>query len=574
MNYVNITNIVSDNSEKSWRSLKISSLIVSIIALLIYVVLSISLFGTSNDSDHALLGIGSDKYTFIWYLAWWPWAISHGMNPLLSHLAFVPTGYNLAWGTSIPTAALLSLPITLLYGPIVAFNYLMIGAPALSCWCSFLLMRYLTRDVAAALVGGALFGFSSYHLGHLLGHLNLILTFPIPLTVLLVVARVRSDIGRLQFASGLVATLLLLFGSSTEVFASFLALGAIVFMIFMLFEAPTGRRRLFMIGFEILAGNLLVAVILIPFLRTMAAGVAEWPGFVNSPTTYSTDMLNFIIPTGITRFGRTLFQETQARFTGNTSEQGAYIGLPLLLILFLFQRQVQGDRGRRALLLVIAVLMVATLGPVLQIGGWNTGVLLPWELISRLPLLNGALPGRFTLYLSLATAVAASLWLASEAPRLRQTGRYALAAVACVFLLPNPQVTRWDKSPALPFFQPGNVERVLGPGANLLILPYEAAGAGMFWQAQSEFAFSQAGGYFSFVPKPFQTSFVLQLLRGIPDPSFGVGLKLFCDTHQVDAIVLGPGTPVNLGNAVLELGWPVETIGGIQLVRVPRLVVG
>jgi hypothetical protein len=54
----------------------------------------------------------------------------------------------------------------------------------------YLLGRYLTRDTLASLIGGYLFGFSSYELGEMPGHLNLDTIFVVPLVVLLANASV------------------------------------------------------------------------------------------------------------------------------------------------------------------------------------------------------------------------------------------------------------------------------------------------------------------------------------------------------------------------------------------------
>ena len=70
--------------------------------------------------------------------------------------------------------------MTLLFGPIVSYNLLMLASPVLAAFFAFLLCRYITRSFAASLVGGYLFGFSAYMLGQLLGHLHLVLIFPIP----------------------------------------------------------------------------------------------------------------------------------------------------------------------------------------------------------------------------------------------------------------------------------------------------------------------------------------------------------------------------------------------------------
>ncbi len=42
-----------------------------------------------------------DPNLALWFLRWWPYAVSHGISPLYSHEIGAPAGYNLAaWTTS------------------------------------------------------------------------------------------------------------------------------------------------------------------------------------------------------------------------------------------------------------------------------------------------------------------------------------------------------------------------------------------------------------------------------------------------------------------------------------------
>jgi len=188
----------------------------SALAPILYLGFSLIYFGTSGHYAHKYLGNGNDPTVYIWCLNWWPWAIARGLNPFVSHHVWYPDGFNLTWANSVPSAALLVSPITWLTSSVVSFNILSLLAPALSAWMGFLLLRYLTKDASAAFVGGYLFGFSSYELGQLLGHLNLDLTFVVPLCVWLVIQRIKNDLSRLRFIAALAVALLVQLGFSTE----------------------------------------------------------------------------------------------------------------------------------------------------------------------------------------------------------------------------------------------------------------------------------------------------------------------------------------------------------------------
>ena len=113
----------------------------------------------------AYVGFSTDPQIFIWSFAWWPHAILHGENPFFTHAIWAPSGVNLTWTTTVPGSRSLFSPLTLLAGPVVSYNVAAILMPALSAWTAFLLCRYLTSAVWPSLVGGYLFGFSSYVLG-------------------------------------------------------------------------------------------------------------------------------------------------------------------------------------------------------------------------------------------------------------------------------------------------------------------------------------------------------------------------------------------------------------------------
>ena len=80
------------------------------------------------------------------------------------------------------------------FGPVVAYNARCDAVPALAALTAYLLCRHLTGSLWASLVGGYLFGFSSYMLGQELGHLHMTAVFLLPLVALAVVRFVREEI--------------------------------------------------------------------------------------------------------------------------------------------------------------------------------------------------------------------------------------------------------------------------------------------------------------------------------------------------------------------------------------------
>lgn len=198
-------------------------------AFALYLIFSIIFFGRAlfgHLSDY-YFGIGVDPALMMWSLVWWPHAIAHGLNPLLTKAIWAPSGYNLAWSTSITLASLLASPFTLTFGPIATYNVLCLISLPIDAFCVFLLCRYIAGDYSAALLGGYIFGFSPFMLGQLTsGHLHMLAAFPVPLCIFLILLRVDAGINQRNFIFLLASILVAQFLLSLEVFATMTLFGA------------------------------------------------------------------------------------------------------------------------------------------------------------------------------------------------------------------------------------------------------------------------------------------------------------------------------------------------------------
>ena len=541
-------------------------------ASLIYLLLSLLYFGTVGDYGHMYFGHGLDPIGFIWFLNWWPWAIAHGLNPFISYYVWYPHGFNMTWATSVPVAALLMWPLTWLGSAVLSYNVLSLAAPALSAWTAFLLARYLTRDTPASLVGGYLFGFSSYELGEMLGHLNLNLIFVVPLFVLLVIQRVRGDVSRPLFVAALALAMAAQLGFSSELLATACFFGAITWAIFLVFATQEERRRLWMVAGEIVLAAGIMAVVAAPFLYFfLMQNRADIPSAIHDPAAFSNDLVNYVLPYEVLP-GRTLPWTAFARLPPYRDNAGydAYLGLPLILILILQLRELRRRPYLKPLLLSLLAMVILSLGPTLQIAGVTTRLWLPWSLALHLPLIRQALPNRFSMYVVLAAGLIAALWLAAARSGRERAGRYTLAALAWLFLIPNPAMLRyWTPLPLQPFFEPQNVAASLEKDVNVIILPY--LGPGLLWQWQSGMRFTQSGGYVGFTPQleSWKWPVITYLFTGTAGPSFESDLSAFCMAHRVSAILIGPGTPATLVVAINALHWQETNAHGMRVVRVP-----
>ena len=149
--------------------------------LLGFLGLAVLLLGSTWTSPTTrTLGAGvGDPGLFAWFLRWTPFAAGRRISPFVSDYLNVPDGINLMWNTWVPLPGLLLSPLTLLFGPVLAFNLLVTLAYGLSGWSAYLAIRRYVPSHGAAACGGLVYGFSPAMIAHS-PHPNLILILLLP----------------------------------------------------------------------------------------------------------------------------------------------------------------------------------------------------------------------------------------------------------------------------------------------------------------------------------------------------------------------------------------------------------
>jgi hypothetical protein len=236
----------------------------------------------------------------------------------------------------------------------------------------------------------------------------------------------------------------------------------------------------------------------------------------------------------------------------------------------------------KLLVWTFAVIAIMSLGPVLHIGG-KPLIVMPWRLMSKLPLINQAMPGRFGLYLFLIAGVAAAIYLAQESVSLRS--RAMLAGLALLFIA--PQLAIWQQIGQVPtfldtpgqtkirvpdFFRSAQYKRYLARGDNVLFLPLGTGGSntGMLWQAQTDFYFNTTDWFGAIAPPdaahwPIMAAFD----SGGKILDFSEQLNGFLGAHQVRAIVVDSATPGLWPLMLSEMGMISIATGGVLFYKVP-----
>lgn len=542
----------------------------AIAAFVLYAAIGIGYFGL-----HVLPHLGraclcepgpSDSSIFMWGLAWWPHALLHGLNPFFTNALFAPDRVALGGAVTLPLAAIVTAPITLVFGPIVSFNLLMLASPVLAAFFAFLLCRYVTRSFAASLVGGYLFGFSAYMFGQLLGHLHLLLIFPIPAAVHLTLRAIDGRISRRQFVVLMTLCLAALVLTSTEIAFTFVLLGAVTLAVAFAI-APTDRQRLLDLVKPFLAVGVATAIVTSPFLYYGLKGVPPLSPLVGD--IYGGDALGFLVPTSLFRLGRSYFLAVSEGFSGgDLSESGIYVGLPLALIVARYTITRWRLTSTKILVAMLAVVVVLLLGAHLYIAGHPT-IPLPWKLLDH-GILRDVLPVRLGLYMFLIVAIVVAMWLAHTRPGKLSLAKWALVAAGIAFTVPNigSGLWHWPSLPNPRFFTTHEYRTYLKRGETVLVVPYGYTGMSMLWQADTGMWFRMTGGYLLPQPPPdYAADPMLPALLGQakPDP---VGIRNFFARRHVKAVIVDPAYPQHWTHALAALGLKPVAVGGILFYRV------
>jgi hypothetical protein len=572
----------------------------------IYALLAAALFRAAWQAPATLVtGYGPDPPFFVWSLGWFPFALTHALDPLVSTYLDYPAGINLMGSTSAPLLGIILGPATAAWGPVVAYNLAITASLALSAWCAFLLCSRLVHSRVASAIAGLFYGFSPFMVAHSLGHLHLVAAVFPPLLFLLLrdlVAGTPRHPLRTGALLGLIAAAQ--FYLSEEVLAmEALAVGLGAVLLAALFPTEW-RLRLRDCRRPIAVGLAIGAALIVLPLGVQFFGAQHVAAAVNPGGFYVSDLLGFITPTRLQWLSPTAVARVSDRFTGNPAEWNAYVGLPLIgLAIWVSVRE-----WRRPLIRIVALLglllALLSLGPTLHIGGSVTAIptailgvavvlvrrhvrVLPvllalvgsWAALATAPVVRDILPGRLMLLVFLLLAILVAVFVDSIRWRIRRNRLTAGLAMAAAMLTLVPATPVATTPFAVPAFFQGALGSRIRQGGVVLVAPYAYAwdDVAMIWQSASGMWFRMPEGYGT-VPGPSlnapSTSLgdaLIDLDRGEPYAGMSLHTRqlLLADLRRwkVDAVVVGP---MAHQAGVLQLfqdllGQAPDSVGGVYV---------
>jgi hypothetical protein len=491
----------------------------------------------------------------VWSLRWWPYAISHRLNPLYSHEIMAPAGHSLAWVTTVPPLALLAAPLTIAASPVVSFNLLAALALPLSAWAAFILCRRLTGQFWAALAGGAVFGFSAYEMNHsAMGQLNLAYSLLLPILGYIVVLWWQGRIRNRTFVILAAAALTLQFYLFMELFADMTAILAIALVVGFAVIGQAGRPVILRLGKFIGLAYMVAMVLALPYLVGLLGSKAPRPLQQSGM-----DLASLVVP----HVGRTFGISWLAHAAAGPYKLCAacYVGIPLLVLVVLLAVSSWQSRLVRFLCCMLAVILVAALGPVLYLEGHALTVL-PWAGVFHLPLVRNAYPLRLMVFAFLVLAVAVALWLAGPAKRV-PWGHWSLVVLVILFAaLDATPINHKAQNEVPAFISAAQYRRHLSPG-EIVVVVSTVGNAGMLWQAESDFYMRIAGGYINQgINHRTDLPIAVHALRD-PTALHVATFERFVQSHHIGAILLQAGDEPVWAHVFRTLGLVGRDIGGV-----------
>jgi len=358
--------------------------------------------------------------------AWNLWWVSKAVTELhqspwfTAHLHF-PHGTTLLGHALNPLSGFLAMPLLRVMTLHQAYNVLIIFCFVTSGLAAFLLAYRFTRSYWGSFAAGFIFTFSSYHLTHARGHLELAATQWIPLFLLAWYALITKPRIGAAVASALVLSLAFF---CTPYYFLYCVIGALVSLAWLVVATKDLRRLLSRQYVSSLLAFLGTAfVTMAPFIFALLLSNRKDPltGFFN-PKTYSLDLLGPFIPGGRWRFAY-LTKGYWSRLPGNIGESTVHIGLSVTFLVACVwtQRRKLRDQAVGLWFSLVFVFGILALGPVLQIWGKEIPFIrLPYALLELLlpPIRLSGSPVRMMVMVSLGVGVISAYGLPLLAKRL------------------------------------------------------------------------------------------------------------------------------------------------------------
>jgi hypothetical protein len=465
----------------------------------------------ASPASRAQAADAEDVDLLSWFLRYAATAVTHGHLPALVTTAMnAPRGINLMGNTSFLLPGMLLTPVTLGAGPQVSLTIVLTLGFAGSAASLFWVLRRWGASLAAAGLGGAVYGFSPAMLDSGIGHpqMQFAVLPPLIIDAALRIVTGRGHAVRTGVWLGLLSAAQLFTGEELLAQTAMAGLVLVAALAASHPQAVRARARDAALGLATGAGVALLIcgrALWVQFRGPLSAQ-GGWEPL--SDYNYSSHLGDFVTPqAGLLFHTRASAAAAATRGPNFLAEYLGYLGWPLLVVLIVAAVWFWRDPRVRAAAITWAVLEVFSLGAESRtyLGVHFPGGLLPWHWLQGLPLLGPVLPDRFALLADGAAAAVLAFSLdraRSAVPQgagwRRRSLPAAVAVLAVLPLIPLP-VQASAISPVPAGWQAAFARLRLAPDARVLVVPvpFSHQPEAMLWQADTGEPGSLMGGWFA-----------------------------------------------------------------------------
>ncbi len=359
----------------------------------------------------AIPGDGFDGWQNYWNLWWVSKAfLEEHTSPFYTHYLYYPRGVSLLFHTLNLPNGLLAMPFQVLFGPAVAYNFVVLFSSVLSGYGAFLLALEVARSRHAAFVAGIIYAFSPFRFAHLLGHMQVFSTEWIPFFILTLFRAMKGG-------SLLLPALFLVLSSLCDWYqALYLALFTVLYLGWLAWKKSLDPGVALRIG----AIWGLWGFALSPLVLSMLLEMLRYR-FMFAPPEHalllSADLLAFVTPSEFHPLWGKWAGRIAGNFTASLSERTVFLGYTALALAVLAWRKKEKDAS---LWMAVGLLFLAlALGPRLHVMGRTLPVPLPYAFLRPIPLMAMARSvSRFALMVTLSLGLMAAMGVKPISRRL------------------------------------------------------------------------------------------------------------------------------------------------------------
>ncbi len=456
-------------------------------------------------------GYRPDISQSVWFLGWFPHAISHFQDPFVTTWINAPVGVNLVRLTSAPALSILAWPFTAMGGSVFTYNLLVSLNLFVSASAMFILAKRWVPSVSACFFAGALYGFGPFMVAQ--GSVHLFLTFAAAFPLLLLLAdelfrRQRMSSALVGIAIAVLVDIELF--TSSELLTDFVILAGIGLVILWFVDRrvlASARDYALRAARWSLVGLPAVLVYLAYYFHGGVVSAYHDPAALRD---LSGTLAGTVIPShnqwlslGLGSWADHLVAVNPAANTygTNTFENGIYLGVPLIALFVLSLKLVWPQRRGKVIAILAVCSWVLSLGPSLRVAGLNGYLPLPFAVFAHLPIVNNLIAARFSLFtvlfVGLTIALAVDHHLFTSESSLRGTKAVVIRLLGIAAVLSLIPAFPYNASPThTPQWFTSSAQTSVKPDSVLLTYPLSHDGLGqpMGWQAAARYQFKLVGG--------------------------------------------------------------------------------